>query len=261
MYRCCIHIYLIGKTNSLFETMKAMAPLEHFTHEFCESDVPSGAVSAADVIFAVLPGLDAEGTVRSLLSAKRSDAELIVLAEREQTPEIIRLLDGVKDMWLLPMSGEELQFRFLRWQQACKADRDARETAHFLEATINSVPNLVWYKDKNGVHEKVNDSFCRIVNKTKKQVEGRGHAYIWDVEHDDPACIESEREVMTTRRTCISEETVRSGSDTKLLTTYKSPLYDFDGSVMGTVGVAIDITKERAFEREVVRKTRSLEKL
>lgn len=261
MYRCCIHIYLIGKANSLFETMKAMAPLEHFTHEFCESDVPSGAVSAADVIFAVLPELDAEGTVRSLLSAKRSDAELIVLAEREQTPEIIRLLDGVKDMWLLPMSGEELQFRFLRWQQACKADRDARETAHFLETTINSVPNLVWYKDKNGIHEKVNDSFCRIVNKTKKQVEGRGHAYIWDVEHDDPACIESEREVMTTRRTCISEETVRSGSDTKLLTTYKSPLYDFDGSVMGTVGVAIDITKERAFEREVVRKTRSLEKI
>ena len=75
--------------------------------------------------------------------------------------------------------------------------------AAFLEATINSVPNLIWYKTKDGIHEKVNDSFCRTVNKTKAQVEGRGHAYIWDVEQDDPACIESERVVMTSRRTCI----------------------------------------------------------
>ena len=43
----------------------------------------------------------------------------------------------------------------------------------------------------------MSDSFCRTVNKPKIQVEGRGHAYIWDVEQDDPACIESERIVMT----------------------------------------------------------------
>ena len=77
----------------------------------------------------------------------------------------------------------------------------------------------------------------------KEVVEGRGHAFIWDVEEDDPACIESEREVMETGRTCVSEETIQTGEGTKLLTTYKSPLYDFDGNVMGTVGVAIDITR------------------
>ena len=61
-------------------------------------------------------------------------------------------------------------------------------------------------------------------------MQGRGHAYIWDVETDDPACIESEAQVMATRKTCVSEEVVQSGSGTKLLTTYKSPLYDLDGS-------------------------------
>ena len=92
-------------------------------------------------------------------------------------------------------------------------------------------------------------------------MQGRGHAYIWDVEHDDPACIESEREVMTTKRTCISEETIMTGDGTRLLTTYKSPLYDLDGSVMGTVGVAIDVTQERAYEEEIIRKSRELEAL
>ncbi|MCI9632977.1 MAG: response regulator, partial [Ruminococcus sp.] len=109
------------------------------------------------------------------------------------------------------------------------------------------------------IHTKVNDSFCKTVNKTKEQVEGRGHAYIWDVDHDDPACIESELEVMNTKKTCISEETVKSGDGTRLLTTYKSPLYDIDGSVMGTVGVAIDVTQERAYEQEIVQKNHTLE--
>ena len=52
-----------------------------------------------------------------------------------------------------------------------------------------------------------------------------------------------------------------TGEGTRLLTTYKSPLYDLDGSVMGTVGVAIDITQERAYEAEIVRKNQELEAL
>ena len=107
----------------------------------------------------------------------------------------------------------------------------------------------------------MNDSFCRTVGKTKKQVEGRGHAYIWDVEQDDPACIESEREVMSKRRTFVSEEIIKAGDSMRTLTTYKSPLYDIDGSVMGTVGVAIDVTQERAYEQEIIQKNRTLEAL
>ncbi len=132
-------------------------------------------------------------------------------------------------------------------------EKDFWQTSHYLESTINSVPNLIWYKDKTGIHEKVNDSFCKTVNKTKEQVEGQEHAYIWDVEENDPACIESELEVMTKRATCVSEEIIQTGEGTRQLTTYKSPLYDLDGSVMGTVGVAIDVTQERAYEQELIR--------
>ena len=81
------------------------------------------------------------------------------------------------------------------------------------------------------------------------------------MEQDDPACIESERIVMEKRDTCVSEEMVKTGGDTRLLTTFKSPLYNLDGSVMGTVGVAIDVTQERAYEAEIIRKNRELETL
>lgn len=92
-------------------------------------------------------------------------------------------------------------------------------------------------------------------------MQGRGHAYIWDVEHDDPACIESEREVMESEKTCVSEEIIQTGAGDRILTTYKSPLYDLDGSVMGTVGVAIDVTQEREYEEEIIQKNRTLEKI
>ena len=137
--------------------------------------------------------------------------------------------------------------------------RQAWENTQFLEAVIDHSPSLIWFKTKDGIHEKVNDSFCKTVNKTKEQVQGRGHAYIWDVEQDDPACIESERIVMESRSTCVSEETIMTGGGTRLLTTYKSPLYDWDGTVMGTVGVAIDITQERTYEQEIIKKNQTLE--
>ncbi|MCI8550684.1 MAG: response regulator [Lachnospiraceae bacterium] len=260
MYRCHIHFYFAGKPCRAFEIVKEMSPLEAFTHEFSEGEKPDQALAAeADVILAVLQDIGLTEGLRTLLTEKRKGAKLILLADEGDAACLTEYLSEIEDLWKLPMTEEEIRFRFLKWQKTCKMEKDYWQTSHYLEATINNIPNLIWYKDKNGVHEKVNDSFCRTVGKTKKQVEGQRHAYIWDVEEDDPACIESEREVMSRRETCISEETVKSGDGIKLLTTYKSPLYDLDGSVMGTVGVAIDVTQERAYEQEIIQKNRTLE--
>ena len=260
MYHCHIRFYLIGLRRSISNTIKHTAPLEHFTHEFIESDWPDPALLAqADVILWEFPEHAPIDAVQTLAAGKPASAELIILARQAQTAALQQIPSVVSDLWPLPMTGPELQFRFVKWQQAFKMRKDYWQTSQFFEATINNIPNLIWYKDKHGIHEKVNDSFCKTVGKEKSDVEGRGHAYIWDVEQDDPACIESEREVMTRRVTCVSEETVKTGDGTKLLTTYKSPLYDLDGSVMGTVGVAIDVTQERAYQREIIKKNQTLE--
>ncbi|MDE7331906.1 MAG: response regulator [Lachnospiraceae bacterium] len=260
MYHCRIHFYLTGHKSSVFEIIKAMPPLEHFTHEFMESASPREELAAdADVILADLQDVDIRENLHTLISGKRKETELILLAGSSQIPLLEGTLPEIRDIWTMPMSNEEVRFRFLRWQQVYKTGKDYWQTSHYLDATINGTPNLIWYKDKEGVHKKVNDSFCRSVNKTKEQVEGRGHAYIWDVDQDDPACIESEHEVMSKKQTCVTEEVIQTGEGLRTLTTYKSPLYDVDGSVMGTVGVAIDISQERAYEKEIMKKSRTLE--
>ncbi len=260
MYRCHVHLYWAGPAGAELEAFQEEAPLEGMTHEFSQSEEPVCRLAArADVIFADVRGKNPEEFLKPLLESKKPDGDLIVLAEQEQAPGLP--LGGLSDVWFLPMGQEEARFRFARWQQGHKQRMDLWETQQFLDATIDSVPNLVWYKTWDGIHEKVNASFCHTVGKTREQVQGQGHAYIWDVEEDDPACIESEAEVMRTRQTCVSEERIRTGGGERLLTTYKSPLYDYDGSVMGTVGVAIDITQERAYAEELEMKSRTLETL
>lgn len=264
MYTCCLQIYITGHPSHTLDIIKKMPSLENFTHIFSESDEPEEAPAAkADLIIADLTKADLSYTVHSLLEMRRKEAQIILLADKKQMQVLCSdpVIKNITDIWITPMSDDEIRFRFLRWQQTCKMSRDFWQTSHFLEATINNVPNLIWYKDKDGVHEKVNDSFCRAVNKTKKQVEGRRHAYIWDVEEDDPACIESEHQVMSTEQTLVSEETIKAGNELRTLMCYKSPLYNLDGTVMGTVGVAIDVTKERAYEAEIIKKNRDLETL
>ncbi|MBD5118585.1 MAG: response regulator [Clostridiales bacterium] len=262
MYHCHIQFCLIGRQRAVFETIKEMPPLEHFTHTFVESERPEPALLAqADVILTDVRDMDAGKAMELLTGGMKSGAELIVLAGGEQVPALAEVGSAIKDIWVMPMGEEEVRFRFLRWQQGYKLGKDHWQINSFLDACIDTTPNLIWFKDNIGIHERVNDSFCKVVNKTKQQVQGQRHGYIWDIEEEGCICVESEFEVIERRETCVFDEAIQTGEGEMLLTTYKSPLYDLDGSVMGTVGVAINVTKERAYEREIMEKSRTLEML
>ena len=262
MYQGELSIYLVGLDDENVQTLREVPALAPFTHRFVSAPVFDAHVALDADLTLVSLGREVDTWVlQDFLEDKEEHCDVIALVASERSAETMGLLPELYDVWPDGMPAEELVWRFDHWQQHRKAQADAQETEQFLEVTINSIPCLVWYKTADGIHEKVNDSFCETVGKEKDDVQGRGHAYIWDVETDDPACIESEAQVMATRKTRVSEEVVQSGSGTKLLTTYKSPLYDLNGSVMGTVGVAIDVTQERAYERDLLQKNQTLENM
>ncbi len=181
MYTCRLHIYITGHPSHTLDVIKKMPSLVNFTHIFSESDEPEEDPAAkADLIIADLSNADLPSAVQILLQKRRAEAQIILLADKKQLQLLCSEpgLKDITDIWITPMSDDEIRFRFLRWQETCKMSRDLWQTNHYLEATINNVPNLIWYKDKDGVHEKVNDCFCRAVNKTKQQVQGRRHAYL-----------------------------------------------------------------------------------
>ena len=258
MYHCNVCFYLSGCQSKMVEIIKHMAPLANFSHEFVESpDFDQTYIAKADVIILDVQEVDAKQMVNDFLLYRKKDAQLILIAGKEQITFLDESLSALKDIWPPEMSEQEIGFRFLRWQQNNKMEKDFWLTNNYFESTINSIPHLVWYKDKDGVHKKVNESFCNAVGKSMEQIEGRGHFYIWDIEPDEYAkgefiCMESEYEVMEKGETCVFDETVKIGDSMRELKTYKSPLFDLDGSVMGTLGVADDVTQERIYERMII---------
>ena len=260
MYHCNVCVYFVGEGRELFDVVKKAEPLKHFAHDFVTSPEPSELlIKRADVILANLQGVDVEATLRILLYYKKEETQLILLADKEQTQLLMEQdMSAVTDIWPMPLSEEEISFRFLRWQQTTKMSKDYWQTQNYLDTTINSVPHMIWYKDKTGAHMKVNDFFCKTVNKTMEQIEGRGHYYIWDLTPDDYAkgefiCMESEFEVMDKRETCIFDEDVKISDEMRKLQTYKSPLFDLDGSVMGTVGIALDVTDLLMYQEMLIK--------
>lgn len=260
MYHCNLCFYLIGDRNDLFGILKKVEPLPHFTHKFTESSRPEEEPTGkADVIVADVQGTDAVEMLRFLFAHKKEGAELILLADKDQTELLMdEDLSSVKDIWTMPLSEKEMEFRFLKWQQAYKMSKDFWQTQTYLDTTINGLPHMIWYKDKEGAHIKVNEFFCKTVHKTMEQIEGRGHYYIWDIDPEEYAkgefiCMESEYEVMEKRETCIFDEDVKIGDSMRNLKTYKSPLFDLDGSVMGTVGIALDVTQELLYEKMLLK--------
>lgn len=115
-----------------------------------------------------------------------------------------------------------------------------------LEATIDTSPDLIWFKRQDGIHTLVNDVFAATVNKTKEDIEGRDHFYIWDVTRDETQgandCSESEEQVIAAGHMLTFEEPVKTRSGMKQLTTYKTPVYDWFGRIWGTLGFGHDVT-------------------
>lgn len=75
MYHCHVHFYFIGHQHRIMDVVKEMSPLDNFTHEFSEGDVPEAEMAAkADVIFAGLQNMDVEQTLQTLASSYKFSA-------------------------------------------------------------------------------------------------------------------------------------------------------------------------------------------
>ena len=87
MYRCHMEFYLINCQPEVLEVLRELPPLEAFNHSFLDSREPREApLARADVILAV-PTAGAE-SVRALAEGKKDSAQLILLADKEQTARI-----------------------------------------------------------------------------------------------------------------------------------------------------------------------------
>ena len=193
----------------------------------------------------------------------------LLLDNYSETPYSAVITDGVDipngvadkaDLWCIP-AGTPCEIMLLRSYFSAliaraKDNFDGRMYKICLETATDSVPDLIWFKDLRGAHLITNTSFCKAVEKTKEQIYKRGHFYIWDIpkeeyEQGDYVCLESEAVVINAGKTCLFDEKVKTKSGMRQFKTYKSPMYDVNGELFGTCGVALDVTDLQNISNEL----------
>jgi len=134
-------------------------------------------------------------------------------------------------------------------------ENELRESESRLRTILEGIPDPVWMKDRDGVFLKVNRAWCAFCGKEKEDVIGKSDFEVFDeafaskVRREDLAVIQSEKRLRYEQ--CINMVRGMVWSDT-----VKTPLRDGQGRVIGTIGIARDITERKLMEEKLLRTQR-----
>jgi len=129
-------------------------------------------------------------------------------------------------------------------------DRTAelRQQASYLRTLIDTLPLRIWLKDTDSRYLAVNRAEAQASGRPVGQMAGLSDVDLWP-----PAIAEAhragDREVMSTRELSKVEEAL-PGKDgaVQWIETYRAPVLDDDGTLLGTVGASYDISERKAAE-------------
>ena len=129
--------------------------------------------------------------------------------------DIADYADKADDVWPVDEAYDFTLMRFERFLSIMYDKHKAWTFNYLLDKTINTMPDLLWYKRVDGIHMLVNDVFAQTVHKEKEDIAGKDHYYIWDAPRPEEgegefACAESEEIAIRTGKTYIGEEPVEN---------------------------------------------------
>jgi PAS domain S-box-containing protein len=121
---------------------------------------------------------------------------------------------------------------------------------------IDSIPDLIFYKNRNGVYLGWNATFGAF-RKVKTTEDDITDADLFPAEQAK-RFMESDYQVIETGKAMTYENwTTNADGQQLLIETRKTPFYDSDGEIMGVIGIGRDITRHR--EAENALRTANLE--
>lgn len=237
MYKYNLKIFIISKDSNIEEVIKSIEPFEHYSHEIkMVESLESEIISSYDIV--IMEKYNDFDFPYSVLN------ECNVVLCTEEYKESYENLSAVV---LKPINYNQLKYEVIKLLKLIDLEDSKRFTENCLDIAINSATDMFWLKTLDGIHSIVNDRFCSVVNKKKEDVVGKDHYDIWDVSRDDPnsgadKCKETEEEVIKVGERMSFNETVKSLDGKRQLVTYKMPISDKNGEVVGTIGWGHDIT-------------------
>jgi PAS domain S-box-containing protein len=144
-------------------------------------------------------------------------------------------------------------------------EKNTEQLYTLLRRITDNMPDMLWAKDLNNRYIFANKAMCEKLFNTKDTNEPVGRSDMFFAKRERKAhpespnwhtfgeiCRDSESTVLKTGQTEHIEEFGNVKNQFLFLDVYKSPLFDEEGNIVGTVGAGRDVTKEKKIEKELL---------
>ncbi|WMW25561.1 PAS domain S-box protein [Methanolobus sediminis] len=128
-----------------------------------------------------------------------------------------------------------------------------------LHTLIDTIPDLIWLKDPEGVYLKCNSKFERFFGAKEEEIVGKTD---YDFVDTELAHFFRQKDVdaLEAGKPSINEELITYADDghEEYLETIKSPMHDSKGKVIGVLGVGRDISERKQAEKVILEERKRL---
>ena len=130
-----------------------------------------------------------------------------------------------------------------------QAEEALRQSELRLRTLVQTIPDLIWLKDKDGIYLFCNTMFERFFGASEAEIVGKTDYDFMDCKLAD-SFREHDRRAMIVGKPTSNEEWITFADDghRALLDTVKTPMYDSRGVLTGVLGISHDITERKEAE-------------
>ncbi|MDZ4133556.1 MAG: diguanylate cyclase [Dethiobacteria bacterium] len=153
---------------------------------------------------------------------------------------------------LLPGAFQKLFHSLETERQLWAAEEEIKQQAGLIAVLLDSIPDIIFLKDINGVYKSCNSEFARHVGRSKDQIVGKTDYDLYPREEAD-AFRENDRRMIEIQSSRHNEEWITYPDGHRvLIDTVKTPYRDIDGNLVGILGISRDITERKQAENKIL---------
>jgi PAS domain S-box-containing protein len=114
---------------------------------------------------------------------------------------------------------------------------------------LANIPDLAWFKDKNGRFIDANEPFAKACGISVENLIGLTDLDVWPKELAEKYIADDQEIIASKHRIRIEEQFALQKSKISWVETIKTPIFNSKGEVIGVTGIARDISERRMAEK------------